>query len=162
MQNIQPISLINGIFLPVAETAFRDYLIVCEKLIEREPEILEMVNRDLDQKAKEEKKYRLEDQEWKDRHTKTFPWVEVNREEIVADELELKTGRPRMSAYLVFIFTMVRGYLGGIKSQTAKVFISESITLRLLIDGKGVKMPGSSTILELINILVSDMFSLTS
>jgi len=156
MQNIQPLSLINGIFLPVAETAFRDYLIVCEKLIERDPVILEMVNRDLDQRAKEEKKYRLEDQEWNNRHTKTFPWLEVNREEIVADELDLKTGRPRMSAHLVFIFTMVRGYLGGIKSQTAKVFISESITLRLLIEGKGVKMPGSSTILELINIVSNE------
>lgn len=155
MQNVQPISLINGLFLPVAETAFRDYLRECEKLIEREPEILEMVNRDLDQKAKEEKKYRLEDQEWKARHTKTFPWVEVNQEEIVAEELELKTGCPRMSAHLVFIFTMVRGYLGGIKSQTAKVFISESITLRLLIEGKGVKMPGFSTILELVNTVSS-------
>ena len=51
-----------------------------------------------------------------------------------------------MSAHLVFIFTMVRGYLGSIKSQAAKVFISESITLRLLIEGEGVKMPGSSTI----------------
>ena len=80
MKNIQPISLINGLFLPVAETAFRDYLRVCEELIEREPEILEMVNRDLDQKAKEEKKCRLEDREWENRHTKTFPWVEGNQE----------------------------------------------------------------------------------
>jgi hypothetical protein len=155
MQNIRPISLINGLFLPVAETAFRDYLRVCEELIEREPEILEMVNRDLNQKAKEEKKCRLEDREWENRHTKTFPWVEGNQEEIVADELELKIGRPRMSAYLVFMFTMVRGYLGSIKSQTAKVFISESITLRLLIEGKGVNMPGFSTILELVNIVSS-------
>jgi IS5 family transposase len=155
MKNIQSISLINGLFLPVAETAFRDYLSVCEELIEREPEILEMVNRDLDRKAKEEKKCRLDDKEWKDRHTKTFPWAEENQEEIVAEELELKVGRPRMSAYLVFMFTMVRGYLGGIKSHTAKVFISESITLRLLIEGKGVKMPGSSTILELVNMVSS-------
>ncbi len=152
MQNIQPISLLNGIFLPVAETGFRDYLSVCEKLIEREPEILAMVNSDLNQHAKEEKKGRLKDQEWNNRHTKTFPWAE-NYDEIVAEELELKTGRPRMSAYLVFIFTMVRGYLGSIKSQQAKVFISESITLRLLIEGKGVKMPGFSTILELVNMV---------
>jgi len=155
MLTIQPMPLLNGIFLPVAETTFRDYLSVCEKLIEREPEILEMVNRDLDRKAKEEKKCRLEDKEWKDRHTKTFPWAQVNQGELVAEELELKIGRPRMSAYLVFMFTMVRGYLGSIKSQTAKVFISESITLRLLIEGKGVKMPGSSTILELVNIVSS-------
>ncbi|GAX59433.1 transposase and inactivated derivatives of IS5 family [Candidatus Scalindua japonica] len=155
MQNIQPISLLNGIFLPVAETGFRDYLSVCEELIEREPEILEMVNSDLNQHAKQEKKSRLKDQEWNNRHTKTFPWV-VNQDEIVAEELELKTGRPRMSAYLVFMFTMVRGYVGSIKSQQAKVFISESITLRLLIEGKGVKMPGFSTILELVNIVSSE------
>jgi len=54
MKNIQPLSLINGLFLPVAETAFRDYLSMCEELIEREPEILEMVNMDLDRKAREE------------------------------------------------------------------------------------------------------------
>ncbi|TWU35495.1 hypothetical protein S225a_08590 [Candidatus Brocadiaceae bacterium S225] len=156
MKSIQPMSLINGLFLPVAETAFRDYLSVCEDLIEREPRILEMVNSDLNGKAKEEKKCRLEDQEWKDRHTKTFPWTEVDQKEIVAEELELQTGRPRMSAYLVFIFVMVRAYLGGIKSQTAKVFIGESITLRLLIEGKGVKMPGFSTILELINTVSSE------
>ena len=155
MQNIRPISLLNGLFLPVAETGFRDYLSVCEELIEREPEILEMVNSDLNQQAKKEKKSRLEDQEWNDRHTKTFSWAGVNQEEVVAEELKLKIGRPRMSAYLVFMFTMVRGYLGSIKSQSAKVFISESITLRLLIEGKGVKMPGFSTILELVNI-VSD------
>ncbi len=95
-KNIQPISLTNGLFLPVAETAFRDYfssvrldyLRVCEELIEREPEILEMVNGDLNQKAKEGKKCRLEDKEWKDRHTKTFPWAEVNQQEVVAEELD--------------------------------------------------------------------------
>ncbi len=58
-KNIQTISLINGLFLPVAETAFRDYLRVCEELIERESEILEMVNGDFNQKAKEGKKCRL-------------------------------------------------------------------------------------------------------
>ncbi len=156
MKNIKPISLITGLFLPVAETAFRDYLSVCEELIGREPEILEMVNSDLNRKAKNEKKNRLEDKEWEKRHTKTFPWAVVDQKEIVAEELELQTGRPRMSAYLVFIFVMVRAYLGGIKSQTAKVFISESITLRLLIEGKGVKMPGFSTILELINTISSE------
>lgn len=152
MQNIQSISLLNGLFLPVAETAFRDYLKVCEGLIEREPEILEMVNRDLNRRAKEEKKSRLEDKEWMSRHTATFPLAELNQE-IVAEELELRIGRPRTSAYLVFMFVMVRGYLGSIKSQAAKVFISESITLRLLIESKGVKMPGFSTILELVNIV---------
>jgi hypothetical protein len=81
-----------------------------------------MVNSDLNGKAKEEKKCRLEDQEWKDRHTKTFPWTEVDQKEIVAEELELQTGRPRMSAYLVFIFVMVRAYLGGIKSQQQSVY----------------------------------------
>jgi len=74
-----------GLFLPVAETAFRDYLSVCEDLIEREPRILEMVNSDLNGKAKEEKKCRLEDQEWKDRHTKHFPGRSRSKE-IVAEE----------------------------------------------------------------------------
>jgi len=84
-------------------TAFRDYLSVCEELIGREPEILEMVNSDLNRKAKNEKKNRLEDNEWEKRHTKIFPWAIVDQKEIVAEELELQTGRPRMSAYLVFI-----------------------------------------------------------
>ena len=151
MQNIHPIKLINGLTLPIAETSFRDYINVCEELIEREPIILEMVNNDLDQKAKEEKKVRLDDKKWENRHTKKFPWLEATPKEVVAEELELKRGRPRLSAYLVFIFIMVRGYLGGIKSQNAKEFISESITLRLLLEGQGVKMPGFSTILDLIN-----------
>jgi len=34
VKSIQPMSLINGLFLPVAETAFRDYLSVCEDLTE--------------------------------------------------------------------------------------------------------------------------------
>ena len=60
-------------------TAFRDYLSVCEELIGREPEILEMVNSDLNRKAKNEKKNRLEDNEWEKRYTKIFPWAKKTR-----------------------------------------------------------------------------------
>lgn len=151
MQKLQPILLINDLVLPVLETEFQDYLGECEALINQEPELLKMIDDDLDVKAKEEKKGRLEDKQWERRQTKTLPGFSNKKEKIVSEDLSLEVGRPRMSAYLVFIFTMVRGYLGGIKSQSARVFISESITLRLLIERRGVKMPGVSTILELIN-----------
>jgi hypothetical protein len=151
VENLQPMLLVNELVLPVLETEFRDYLIECEELINGEPELLEMLGKDLELKAKEEKKGRLEDKRWVERQTGILPGIEDIKEEILAEDLELQIGRPRMSNYLVFIFIMVRGYLGGIKSQKAKVFISESITLRLLIESHGVKMPGISTILEQIN-----------
>lgn len=151
MENLHQMSLINSLVLPVPETEFKDYLIECEGLIKSEPDLLKMVDKDLDRKAKEEKKGRLEDRQWIDSQTKTLPDFEDKEVEIRAEELQLEIGRPRMSSYLVFIFLMVRGYLGGIKSQASKVFISESITLRLLVESRGIKMPGISTILEQIN-----------
>lgn len=54
-------------------TAFRDYLSVCEELIGREPEILEMVNSDLTVKQRTRRKIDLKTMSGRRDTQKYFP-----------------------------------------------------------------------------------------
>lgn len=48
---------------------------------------------------------------------------EVDVDEDWADDLEIGTGRPRMSADLVPIFTLLRGYLGGFNDRKTAILL---------------------------------------
>ncbi|MEZ5329048.1 MAG: hypothetical protein R3F19_28720 [Verrucomicrobiales bacterium] len=64
----------------------------------------------------------------------------------------LEEGRPRMPALAVFIFLLLRGWIGGPKSVHYKILLKESITLHRLLDSVGMhKVPGPSTVLDNIN-----------
>lgn len=65
--------------------------------------------------------------------------------------LTLETGRPRMSAKLVFLFSMIRGWFGNICSSKVMDALVESQSLAAILDREGVKLPGATTILENIN-----------
>ena len=76
---------------------------------------------------------------------KSFP-------EIIPAELSLHAGRPGMQPILVFIFMMLRGFLGSVTDKQASRFISESMSLHALLNNLGIeKMPGGSTILDNVN-----------
>ena len=135
------------LILTAPDTEFENFLSELDQLSEREPEILDKIEQDLENKKKE----RLEDKRWQEARKPSLPHLPVEDEELKPEELRLEIGCPRMSAFLVYLFMMIRGYLGSIKSQTAQIFLSESITLHLHLLNRGLKMPGASTILDNVN-----------
>ncbi|MBF0352497.1 MAG: ISNCY family transposase, partial [SAR324 cluster bacterium] len=142
----------NFIILTEPDTEFEKYLSEAYQLTQREPKILEMIEQDLQKEALKQKKKRLDDQQWLDSQTPLLADIEeMKSSEISAETLKLQTGCPRMTPEVVFIFLMIRGYLGGIKSQVSQIFLRESMTVRLFLIHRGIKMPGMSTILDNIN-----------
>ena len=62
-----------------------------------------------------------------------------------------KAGRPRTEAYIVYLFLMLRGLIGGCKDQHARLLQEESITLKLWLNHLGLELPPASTLSENLN-----------
>ena len=147
---------ISNLFLPVPDTDFRDFLEEVDELRKFTPEIIDAIETDLDIHAKEKKKLRLADKDFFASQTCDLPGVDIEGQEILSNELELFYGRPRMPAYLVYLFVMIQGFLGGtLASKQSRRFLYESMNLYSLFQSRGRKMPGITTILENVNV-VSD------
>ena len=147
---------INLFFLTLPGNEFSEYLKEAYDLVSRYPEILPNIDADLDKRAKCKKKLRLLDQQWELSQNKKLPGIPMNSnivfEEINEEELELKEGCPRMDTYLVYMFMMVRGFLGGMKTSELKLFFSESKTIEIFLwSCNESKRPGFSTISDNIN-----------
>src|SRR3989337_1616810 len=139
-----PFRPVSSLFLILPDSEFAEYCIEAHKLVEREPEILRRIDEDLDHHAREKKRLRILDKRWEEKRQGTFLTMEISEEEVDADELKLGIGRPRMSAYVVYMFMMGRGYYGGIKGSAGDVFTSESMTLRIFLENQGLTMPGAN------------------
>ena len=74
-------------FLPVPDTDFRDFLEEVDELRKFAPEIIDTIEADLDTQAQAKKKLRLEDQEFFARQTLDLPGVDVEKMELLANEL---------------------------------------------------------------------------
>lgn len=149
---------INLFFLTLPDNEFSEYLKEAHDLVSRYPEILASIDADLDKRAKYKKKLRLLDQHWELSQSKKLPGMPLNSnskisiEAINDEELELKEGCPRMDAYLVYMFMMMRGFLGGVKTSELKLLFSESKTIEIfLMSCNESKRPGFSTISENVN-----------
>jgi hypothetical protein len=144
----------NLLFLNIPESELVDYLQEVHHLISREPVILEKIEADLDAHAKQKKRLRLLDRYWELSQSRQLPLptIEIASVEIKADELRLQGGRSRMSAYLVYMFLMIRGFWSGVKCSEFQLLLAESKTIQLFLDSYNEgKMPGFSTISENIN-----------
>ena len=76
------------------------------------PEMIDAIEEDLDANAREKKKLRLEDRRFHESRTAELAELEIEEEEeILATELKLAMGRPRMAASAVYLFLMIRGFL---------------------------------------------------
>jgi hypothetical protein len=71
--------------------------------------------------------------------------------ELKLDDIDLETGRPRTEAYIVYLFLMLRGLIGGCKDQHARLLQEESITLKLWLNHLGLELPPASTLSENLN-----------
>jgi len=133
------------------DTEFSKFCIEINKLWEYEPEIGVHIQRDLDLYAKEKKRLRLMDKQWEARNQMMLPSIKFETEIPEAEKLSLSHGRPRMTAYVAFMFMMGRGYYGGIKSCTGIEFTAESMTLHIFLRNKGIPMPSANAVYDNIN-----------
>ncbi len=151
--NTSDYSPLCNLFLPLPDTDFRDFLHEIEKLARYSPEIINAIDEDLDAHAREKKKLRLADRRFYESRTAELPALKIEHNDIEATELELGIGRPRMPAYAVFVFLMIRGFLGSLTTKQARRFLCESMSLYGFLHSRGLVMPPVTTILENVNLL---------
>jgi hypothetical protein len=107
---------------------------------------LERIDEDLDLHAKKKKLLRLADAQFLAGQTPDLPKLKLQLRELKFDEIELETGRPRTEAYIIYLFLMLRGWVGGCKDQQARLILEESITLKLWLEHLGLQLPPASTL----------------
>lgn len=142
---------IGNLFLTVPDTDFRNFLSEVDDLVRFAPEIITAVEADLDLHARKKKSLRLADRRFFESQTQDIPCLEIEACEVQIKDLSLAPGRHRMPAKAVYMFLMMRGFLGSISTQQSVRFLHESISVYVWLQGIGLEMPGVSTILENIN-----------
>lgn len=144
---------LSNLILPIPDTDFRDFLDEVEELAKFAPQIIEAIENDLDANAREKKKLRQEDCRFFASATADFAQLNIQEADILAGELNLGTGRPRMPAYGVYVFLMIRGFLGSLTTKAARRFLRESMSLYGFVQARGLRMPAVTTILENVNLV---------
>ncbi|MEZ5329051.1 MAG: hypothetical protein R3F19_28735 [Verrucomicrobiales bacterium] len=109
------------------------------KIAIRHPDLLAAVEHDLDVQGLKKKHARKTEQHFIQTRNAKLDGLEID---LPAEPLEcsrtLEEGRPRMPALAVFIFLLLRGWIGGPKSVHYKILLKESITLHRLLDSVGM------------------------
>ncbi|MBW1860173.1 MAG: transposase [Deltaproteobacteria bacterium] len=144
---------ISNLILPVPDTDFRDFLEEVEELAGFAPEIVELIEKDLDTRAREKKMLRLEDQKFFESRTEALPELKIEEGNLLAEDLRIAVGRPRLPGYAVYVFLMIRGFLGSLSSKRARRFLHESMSMYAFLERHGLGMPGVSTIVENVNLV---------
>lgn len=142
---------VGNLFLPIPDTDFCEFLEEIEDLARIYPEIIAAIEKDLDGIARQKKRLRLADRRYFESQTGNLPLMSLLEHDINADELTLGIGRPRMPGYVVYIFVMMRGFLGSLSTTQAYRFLCESISLYGFLQDHGLNMPGLTTIIENVN-----------
>lgn len=149
--NLPSSTPVGNLFFPVPDTEFHDFLEQTDELVKFAPEILEAIERDLDEYGKKKKKVRLADKQYAEEMTGELPDIQLDVYTVNDFDLSLGVGRPRMPAYLVCIFLMFRGKNGSVTKLKDVTFLKESMSLYSLLQERGYKLPATTTILENIN-----------
>jgi len=144
---------VGNLILPVPDTDFREFLDEVQELARFAPEIIEAIEKDLDRYAREKKSLRLADKKFFESRTDDLPAMNIRERNVLAEELQLAVGRPRMPGYAVYVFLMIRGFLGSLTTKPARRFLRESMSLYGFLQNRGLDMPGVTTILENVNLL---------
>lgn len=147
----------NPLFLSTPDSKLSTELEIMLELFENFPEIEKSIIDDQDSHAKKKKAIRLQDKRWElnkqeERYTgNIFPATDQAIDE---SSLELAEGRPRMLPVLVYVFMWMRGLLGGSpKNQAVQTMLLESRTIEVLLRNCGASLPGSSTIIDNVNLI---------
>lgn len=54
---------------------------------------------------------------------------------------------------MVFLFALIRGWLGSLCSRQGRTFLRESVTLGTILRERGLELPAPTTLLENVNVL---------
>ena len=141
----------GNLFLPIPDTDFRAFLDEAEQLARFAPEIIMQIESDLDLYAREKKSLRLADRKFFESRTSDIPLINIEEIAVCAKDLSLAPGRPRMPSKTVYMFLMMRGFLGSLSTQQAVCFLHESISVYSRLQDSGLEMPGVSTIIDNVN-----------
>lgn len=138
------------LFLDAADSEFADFIAEALDLLRAAPEVVAMVESDLDAHARKKKARRLADARWAAGQSLHLP--NLNPSNIVGPEaITLGDGRPRTPAVVVALYVLLRGYVGGFKSAVASDLLAESRTLAVYLTRMGIAPLGRSTLSELTN-----------
>lgn len=147
---------LNLLFMEVPDSDFGRFLDQIDRFISRYPEILNSIEEDLDSHGRKKKKWRLEDKRWKQRAECAEIEGAEHWPEIDPEDLQLEQGRERMPADVVFMFMMIRAYVGGAASRDFQDLVRGSITVQMMLRHHDMKMPGVSTINENTNAVTNE------
>src|SRR6195256_447855 len=139
------------VFLTPIDSKLNDFLNEIHRIACLEPSIVERIDLDLDLHAKKKKLLRLIDAQFLAGQIPDLPKLQLQLRELKLDNIDSETGRPRTEAYIVYLFLMLRGLIGGCKDQHARLLQEESITLKLWLNHLGLEWPPASTLSENLN-----------
>jgi len=149
LNHLFPFAPVTVLFLAPADSDLQTFLVQAHALIESSPGLLTAVEADLDTHGLRKKTLRIKNAQWQAERSAQFPSMPPP---IETDPLELEQGRPRTPAYVVLIALLLRGYWGdGFKNRDVTTVMLESKTLEVFFSNLALKMPGRSTLTELVN-----------
>jgi IS5 family transposase len=134
-----------------ANTELHEFLIETHHIVEFEPAMLERIESDLDAYGLKKKLLREADRRFLEGQTSDLSHLRIEVRQIDPTKLELETGRPRLSPYLVYLFLMLRGRCGGCKDQDARLLQEESMTVHWWLESLELTLPPASTLSENLN-----------
>ena len=143
----------NELFITLPDTDLNAFLREVEHLASFAPEILSCIEDDQDAHAKEKKRIRREDKKFIQAQTTELPDMHAEGSCLPAVETGLDAGRPRMPPLLVFLCLMLRGFLGSLTNKQSRRLLSESMSLHGFLHDRGMEMPGSSTMVDHVNLV---------
>lgn len=138
------------LFLDAADSEFADFIAAALEMLRATPDVVALVESDLDSHAKSKKALRLADARWAAGQSGDLPHVDSSAR-CGPESITLGAGRPRTPALVVALYVLLRGYVGGFKSAVASDLLAESRTLAVCFARWGLNTLGRSTLTELTN-----------
>ncbi|MCI0621115.1 MAG: hypothetical protein L0387_05490 [Acidobacteria bacterium] len=139
------------LFLMPVDSQLHQFLVETHHIVEFEPAILDRIEVDLDAYGLKKKLLREADRRFLEGQTLDLPRLKIELCQIDPASLQLEVGRPRMEAYTVYLFLMLRGRVGGCKDQEGRLLQEESMTLHWWLENLGLSLPPASTLSENLN-----------
>ena len=127
---VDPFAPVPLLFLEAATDSEYFAFMEAHQLVAEDPTILDSIDADLDLHSQRKKAMRIQDAQWIEARNPSLPTIERSSTSVAAESLILGTGRPRTNAYVIYLFLVGRGFLGGFKSADATTLMLESVTLR--------------------------------
>lgn len=152
-----PFAPVPTLFMTTADSDLCRFVEEVHALVMGCPDLVKLVDADLDAHGLLKKALRVADAAWSAAQVARLPGVATESRAIEQKGLTLLQGRPRTPGYVVLMAMLLRGYFGsGFKSCDAATLMQESQTLHVYFANLGHRMPGQSTLTELVNAITNE------